>query len=390
MTTSSAGPLAGYRILEVCHMLAGPYAGMLLADLGAEVIKIETGLGDIARSTGTREVDGHNLYFASLNRNKKSVALDLTSPQDRLSFDALVASSHGLITNLRPRAIRKLGLTYEALRSNNPKLACMAITGFGLEGPYSEFPAYDYIIQAMTGVMLLTGEPDAPPQRAGYSVVDNSGGMLAAVGLLAKIIEGKGGQAEVALYDCILSQLNYLASAYLNGGDEPQRYAAGGHSFFVPAQIFESADGYISLFITHDGFWNIFAENLGRTDWLTDERFARMQARYRNRDIVVASIADELRKRTSADWVARLQPLGLVIAGVSNLAAALDGEGIVARDMLATITTIEGPLRLVGNPIKVAGFAQSYVAPPRLGQHTGELCHSGELCHTNEMGSRQP
>ena len=159
------GPLASIRIIEVCHMLAGPYCGMILADLGAEVIKIETGQGDIGRNTGGQFVGEHNIYFASLNRNKKSVALNLTDAIDREVFEQLVRNSHALVTNLRPRAIRKLGLTYEALRNVNEKLVCVALTGFGLEGPYSEYPAYDYIIQAMAGVMMLTGEPGGPPIR---------------------------------------------------------------------------------------------------------------------------------------------------------------------------------------------------------------------------------
>ena len=166
MTT---GPLSGIRVLEVCHMLAGPYCGMLLADLGAEVIKIETGAGDIARNTGNHAIDDHNIYFASLNRNKKSMLIDLSGSKGQAEFRELASTSHALITNLRPRAIRKLGLTYEQLRDANDKLVCVALTGFGLNGPFSELPAYDYIIQAMAGVMMLTGEPDTPPVRAGWS-----------------------------------------------------------------------------------------------------------------------------------------------------------------------------------------------------------------------------
>jgi CoA:oxalate CoA-transferase len=257
-----AGPLASIRIIEVCHMLAGPYCGMILADLGAEVIKIETGIGDIGRNTGGQFVGDYNIYFASLNRNKKSVALNLTDAADREVFEKLVRTSHALVTNLRPRAIRKLGLTYEALRKVNDKLVCVALTGFGLKGPYSEYPAYDYIIQAMAGLMMLTGEPEGPPIRTGYSVVDNTGGMMAAIGLLAKILEGTGGQVDVALYDTLLSQLNYLASSYLNTGEAPERHPYGAHAYFVPAQIFRTSDGHIAIFITHNSFWQLFASEL--------------------------------------------------------------------------------------------------------------------------------
>jgi len=213
-----SGPLAGKRILEICHMLAGPYCGLLLADLGATVIKIETDDGDIARHTGPHRVGPHNVYFASLNRGKHSVRLDLKSDAGRDSFLALVCGADALITNLRPDAIERLRLTYEALRTVNPNLVCVALTGFGLTGPFRDRPAYDYIIQALCGVMMLTGDPEAPPTRAGYSVVDNTGGMMAAIGLLAQLVSGKGAQLDISLYDVMLSQLNYLAAAYLTCG----------------------------------------------------------------------------------------------------------------------------------------------------------------------------
>jgi crotonobetainyl-CoA:carnitine CoA-transferase CaiB-like acyl-CoA transferase len=361
---TGAGPLSGIRVIEVCHMLAGPYCGMLLADLGAEVIKVETADGDIGRSAGTQTIDGQNSYFASLNRNKKSVILDLAIPASRRKFDALVAASHALITNLRPTAIRTLGLTYDQLQPLNPELVCVALTGFGLNGPYSDLPAYDYIIQAMTGVMMLTGEPGGPPTRAGYSVADNSGGMMAAIGLLAKL---KGGQVDIALYDTLLSQLNYLASAFLNGGEVAERYPFGAHPIFVPAQIFRTRDGYIALFITHDRFWRKFAGALGRSDWLNDARFAAMGARSDNRKVVIDSIQTELLRRTSAEWVDLLQPLGIVVAAPSKLEDALAGENAAARGMVVSIGTPAGQLRLVGNPIKIEGFQETFHAPPRLG-----------------------
>ena len=369
----AAGPLAGRRIIEIGHMLAGPYCGMLLADLGAEVIKVETGLGDISRNTGRHHVGDHNVYFASLNRNKKSVLLDLTDADGKAAFHKLVAGADALVTNLRPRAIHKLGLTYEALKEINPRLVCVALTGFGLTGPYSEHPAYDYIIQAMTGVATITGEPDGPPTRTGFSVVDNTGGMMAALGLTAKLLSGAGGQVDVALFDVILSQLNYLAAAYLNGDEEPVRHPAGGHNFFVPAQFFHTADGYLAIFITHDEFWRVFAGEVGRPDWLIDPRFATMLARSRNREIVVADVAAELVRRPTEEWVNRLRPQGIVIAGVATLAEALANENTVARDMITEIMVGEDKLRLIANPIKVAGFEPHFGLPPLLGEDNERL-----------------
>jgi CoA:oxalate CoA-transferase len=364
------GPLNGFRILEICHMLAGPYCGMLLADLGAEVIKVESGEGDISRSTGNHHVGEHNVYFASLNRNKKSVLLDLSDPANRAFFHELVESSHGLITNLRPRAIKKLGLTFDALQAINPAIVCLALTGFGLEGPYSDLPAYDYIIQAMTGVTMLTGQPDGPPVRAGYSVVDNTGGMMAAIGLLSKLAGRQGGQVDVALYDMMLSQLNYLASAYLNAGEEPVRLPMGGHSFFVPAQIFPTANGYLALFITHDRFWHAFARVMQQPLWLEDERFSTMRGRSKNRDAVVAAISNALMEKTSEDWVQLLQPVGIVVAGVTTLSDALNSFHTDTRGMIVDIATSGGPLRLIANPIKIDGFEEYYAKPPALGEHT--------------------
>ncbi|MEG1736081.1 MAG: CoA transferase, partial [Comamonas sp.] len=251
-------PLAGIRVIEVGHMLAGPYCGLMLADMGAEVIKIETPEGDIARSVSPHFVGPHNAYFASLNRSKKSVVLDLASPRGQEALADLASTSHALVTNLRPSAIRKLGLTYESLRDVNERLVCVALTGYGLNGPYSDNPAYDYVIQALTGVMALTGDPSAPPTKAGYSAVDNSAGLVAAVGLLAKIVQGQGGQVDVAMYDVMLSQLNYLAGAALNAGETIERLADSSHPYVVPAQIFATADGWLTLFITHDKFWEIF------------------------------------------------------------------------------------------------------------------------------------
>jgi crotonobetainyl-CoA:carnitine CoA-transferase CaiB-like acyl-CoA transferase len=363
---SQPGPLSGIRVLEVCHMLAGPYCGMLLADLGAEVIKIETGSGDIARATGRHTVAGHNIYFASLNRNKKSVLLDLTTPEGRAGFEALITTSHALITNLRPAAIRKLGLTYDQLRPVNPELVCVALTGFGLTGPFSELPAYDYIIQAMVGVMMLTGDPGTTPVRAGYSVADNTGGMMAAIGLLAKLVERKGGQVDVALYDTLLSQLNYLAAAWLNAGEHPERAAMGAHNFFVPAQIFATADGHIALFITHDAFWRTFAEAAGQPDWLSDARFATMAQRSANRATVVDAIQAELVRRTSEEWIGLLQPLGIVVAAVGTLEDALESDQVGARNMIVSIAANGQTMRFVGNPIKLDGMVDSPAAPPRL------------------------
>jgi crotonobetainyl-CoA:carnitine CoA-transferase CaiB-like acyl-CoA transferase len=368
-----SGPLSGIVVLEVGHMLAGPYCGMLLADLGAEVIKIEPPEGDIGRRVSPHEVAGHNAYFASLNRSKKSVVLDLASEDGRAALHGLAARAHALVTNLRPAAIRKLGLTYEALKEANPKLVCVALTGYGLVGSHAERPAYDYVIQALTGVMAITGEPGSPPAKTGYSAVDNSAGMMGALGLLAKIVEGKGGQIDLSMHDVMLSQLNYLAGAWLNAGERAQRMARSAHPYIVPAQVFETGDGWLVVFISHDEFWRRFCIEVGRPEWLEDSRFATMAARRNNREAVLAALEPLFKTGTSASWMARLAPLGVVTAPVESLEKALGSELTRERDMVIRIDTEGGTIRAVGNPIRVAGEATAYGPPPRLGEHSAEL-----------------
>ncbi len=372
-----SGPLTGLRILEAGHMLAGPYCGMLLADFGAEVIKVEPPEGDIARSVSPHWIGPHNAYFASLNRSKRSVTLDLGTETGQQALGELAATAHALITNLRPAAIRKLGLTYEALKAWNPRLVCVALTGYGLDSPYADRPAYDYVIQALTGVMALAGEPDGPPTKTGYSAVDNSAGMMGALGLLAKIVEGRGGQLDIAMYDVMLSQLNYLAGAWLNAGERAARFAHSAHPYIVPAQLFATRDGWLALFITHDDFWRRFCEEVGRPEWLTDERYATMAARRSHRETVIAGVAGLLVGDTTDRWVGRLAPLGIVVAGVETLEQALASEQVAHREMVVTLDTPAGLLRAVGNPVKIVGQPTAYAPPPLLGEHNHALAARG-------------
>jgi crotonobetainyl-CoA:carnitine CoA-transferase CaiB-like acyl-CoA transferase len=321
----------------------------------------------------------HNLYFASLNRNKRSLSLDLASPEGQKTLHDLVAGARGLIVNLRPSAIRKLGLTYEALRAHNPKIACVALTGYGLEGPNADRPAYDYVIQGLTGLMSLTGNPGDPPTRAGYAAADNSTGIMAALALLAKILSGQGGQVDVALYDVLLSQLNYLAAARLNGGAMPERLANGAHPYLVPAQTFASADGHIVLFISHDKFWRRFAEAVGKPEWLTDERFATVESRFAYRELVVAEVQEVLSRDSTENWLAHLLPHDIVVSAVDNLDDALASPLTAQRDMVVAVETEDGPIRMLGTPIKIAGFQPQYKPPPLLGEDNDTLSVAGKI-----------
>lgn len=367
------GPLSGIRLIEICHVLAGPFCGMILADLGADVIKVEPPEGDMARNVTKQFTGPYNDYFSSLNRNKRSVVLDLATNDGQAQLAAMVTDAHALITNMRPATIRRFGLTYDDLKQHNDKLVCLALTGFGLDGPYADKPAYDYIVQALTGVMTLTGDPGMPPIKAGYSAVDNSTGIMGAVGLLARIIEGKGGQVDVSMFDTMLAQLNYLASAYLNHGLAPVRRTGSAHPYMVPAQVFASRDGFVMLFVSTDKFWQRFCDVVDWTDRAGDPQFATMAARAENRETVIEAVSALLRTRTTEDWVDRLGGEGIVVSGVETLDRALDGDMAAAREMIAVIPTPDGALRVVGNPIKMPDHPPRYGLPPLLGEHTDEV-----------------
>ncbi|MET8846100.1 CoA transferase [Amycolatopsis sp. NPDC004625] len=342
----TAGPLAGIRVLEAGHILAGPYATMLLADLGAEVIKIEPPTGDLSRQVS-------DAYFASINRNKRSLCLDLTTADGRRRLGELVAESHALLVNLKPSVIHRLGLTYDSLRRWNERIVCVAVTGYGLDA--GDEPAFDYVVQAATGVAALTGDPAGPPTLPGYSAADNSAGLAAALGLLAQIVSGRGGQVEVTLRDVMLSQLNYRASAYLNEGTEPRRLPSGAHSFYVPAQLFATAEGHLALFVTHDGFWKSFAAEAGIAG------FETMAERVARRDEVLAVVSKVLATDTAKAWEARLRPLGVPASAVRTLPEALAATpGAIVK---------AGDFRLVGSPVRVAGYEPEHRPPPRLGEY---------------------
>ncbi|MFK0157654.1 CaiB/BaiF CoA transferase family protein [Streptomyces sp. NPDC090493] len=350
----SPGPLAGLRILEVGHILAGPFATMLLADLGAEVTKIEPPGGDLSRQVG-------DAYFASINRNKRSIRLDLTTGRGQSRLGELAADADALLVNLKPSVIRRLGLTYDALRRFNERIVCVAVTGYGLDA--GDDPAFDYVIQAATGVAALTGDPDGPPTLPGYSSADNSAALAAALGLLAQIVSGRGGQVEVALRDVMLAQLNYRAAAYLNDGVAPRRMPHGAHSYYVPAQLFPTGDGYLALFVTHDGFWRAFATEAGI------DGFPTMAERAARRDEVLAAVTRALAADTAKGWEARLRPLGVPAAAVRTLPEALDAT----PEMIVRA----GGFRLVGSPVRVAGYQPEFRPPPRLGEH-GSLVVDGD------------
>ncbi len=321
--------LEGLRILAVSQFGAGPYGTMMLADLGAEVIKIEdpsTG-GDVARSVPPYRIKDDSLYFQSFNRNKRSLLLNLGDPRGKAVFHRLVKISDAVFNNLRGDVPARLGLTYEALRQHNPAIVCCSLSSFGRHGPRASEPGYDPLMQASAGYMSLTGEPDGPPAKCGVSVVDFAGGFAAAFGLMVGIFSsrktGAGCDVDVSLADTSVSMLNYLAIWYLNRGLEPVRNSASAHSVLVPGQTFRTRDGYLAIFCAKEKFWTALCKATGRDDLLNDPRFNGFDQRHKHRETLIPILEKMFAGKGTAEWLAVLT--GKVpCAPVRSVAEALD------------------------------------------------------------------
>ncbi len=381
-------PLEGVRILDLTHMLAGPYATMLLADLGAEVVKIETpDRPDRARSVPPWWVGDQSAYFLSLNRNKKSVTLDLKTPADRERFLDLVEHVDVVFDNFRPGVAERLGIDRAALEARNPHIVVCSLSGFGSTGPWRERPAYDYLVQALAGTMSLTGEPDGPPTKYGVSIVDHVGGLFAVIGILTALLarrseaqrsegrDGAGQAVDVSLFDTHLSLLTYLAGWQLNCGAVPTRQSSSAHPTLVPSQVFETADGHLVVMVLADHFWPPLCHVLGVPELADDPRFADAAARLEHRDEVVAALAARLETRTSGEWTDALVAAGVPAAPVQSVPEALDSEQVRARDMVVDLHHPHyGSYRAVGNPLKISGSGAPPARPaPLLGEHNGEV-----------------
>jgi crotonobetainyl-CoA:carnitine CoA-transferase CaiB-like acyl-CoA transferase len=382
---SSGAPLEGIRILDLTQTLSGPYGSMLLADLGAEVIKVESpSRPDRARDVGSCQVGSASSYFLSLNRNKRSVALDLKRETHREAFLRLVAVSDVVFENFRPGVAERLGLTDAALRERNPDVLVCSLSGFGHTGPERERPAYDYLIQALAGTMALTGDPNGPPTKYGISIVDHVGGVFAAmaiaVALLGRERLGVSGRIDVSLFDTHLSMLSYLASAYLNCGHLPERQPDSAHPYMVPSQLFPTADGYVVIMVFDDHFWPPLCDALERLDLAHDPRYATAAARREHRAQLTTLLSDLMRKQETAAWVEALQDRGVPVAPVQSLPQALDMEQVRARDMVVNLEhPAYGRHRVVGNPVKLSSMdREARRAAPLLGEHTAEVLE--QLC----------
>ena len=364
-------PLKGLRILAVEQYGAGPYGSMHLADLGAEVIKIESPPGgDVSRATGPYFLgEGDSLFFQTFNLNKRSLRLDLKAAEGREVFDRLVATSDAVLNNLRGDQPAKLGLDYAALGRLNPKIVCAHLSAYGRDNERAAWPGYDYLMQAEAGFMSLTGEPDAPPARFGLSMVDFMTGTTMAMGLLAAVIgamrSGQGRDVDVSLFDVALHQLSYPATWYLNRGHLTGRLERSAHPSTVPCQVYRTADGWVMVMCMLEKFWQIFVDGIGSPAWAAEPRFANFAGRREVREELTALVDAILTTQTTAHWTEKFAGR-IPIAPVLDIAQALDNPYVRAVDMLQEVDHPQGAQRLLRSPVKLDGRRLSGRACPPL------------------------
>jgi glutaryl-CoA transferase len=370
---------AGVRVLDLSRMLAGPYGSMLLADMGAEVIKIEECRGgDPMRAMGPPFVpDGESSYFLAINRNKKSVALDLTKPSGRAVFHALVAESDVVWENFRPGVMARLGCDYATLSALNPALVMCSISAYGGDGPYADWPAFDLALQAMGGSMSLTGEPGGPPVRMGLPMGDLSGGMFAAFAvagaLLRRASTGRGAHVDLSLLDCQVSLLSYLAQYYWTDGVVPGPMGSA-HASVVPYGALATRDGHLIVAV-FEKFWPGFCRAAGHADWASDPRFAGNTGRVANRAALMPLIERAFLERSTGDWLERLRAEGVPAAPIQSVDRVLADAQVRHRGMVVELEhPRHGRVPTLGTPVKVDGARTlTPSAPPRLGQHTEDV-----------------
>ncbi len=374
------GPLQGFRILDFTQYVSGPYCTMLLGDLGAEVIKVEPrDTGDLYRRQGPHFIEGESTAFLSLNRNKQSLTLNLKSPQAREVIHRIIPSVDGVVENSRPGSMQKLGLGYEDLRSLNPQLIYVSISGFGQTGPMGQEGGYDLVLQAFTGLMRMTGEPEGRPNKIPIAALDFGTGMFAALGLLSAYIArqrtGQGQHVDTSLLDCAVSWLGMHVLDYFTSGELPKPLGSAS-PFFAPYQAFRTADSDIVVVGTGgQDAWPRLCRAVG-VDHLRDHPdFATNAARVRNRAALTEALEDVFRQRDSQYWLERLRAAGVICGPIRTLDSLLKDEQVQHRRLIEDVEhPTAGRLRLAGIPIKMSGTPGSVAgAPPKLGEDTRSI-----------------
>jgi len=375
-----AGPLNGVRILDLTWVLSGPFATMVLSDLGAEVIKIERPkVGDIARGNGPY-VNGVSTYFLSLNRGKKSVVLNLASQQGKDIFLKLVRHADVVVENFVPGTMKKLGLDYETLKEHNPRLIYAACSGFGQTGPYATKPALDIIIQSMGGIVSTTGEPGRPPVKPGVSLGDITAGLFLSISILAALQErhssGQGQMIDISMLDCQLALMENAFVRYLATGEIPRPLGTR-HPVSTPFQIFPTKDSYIAV-ATMGGAqdqWPVFCSLIGRLDIIDDDRFQTGWLRTQNYAMLEPILNDAMKTRTTGEWLAEFEAVSIPCGPVNSVAQAAADPQVAARDMIINVHHHKsGDFRVVNTPVKLSRTpCKVEDGAPELGEHTGRV-----------------
>ena len=373
-------PLADIRILAIEQYGAGPFGSVQLAELGAEVIKIEhpgSG-GDVGRSIPPHDGTGDSLFFETFNHNKRSIGLDVAHPDGRRAFERLVVRSDVVYSNLRGDVPAKLRIRYEDLRQANPLIVCCSLTGFGTSGPYAIEPGYDYILQGLAGWMWLTGEPGAPPTKAGLSLVDFASGYAAATSILAAVHaarrDGQGMDCDVALYDVAMSLLTYVATWQLSSGFTTQRIPSSGHPTLIPFQNFATADGWIVVACAKEKFWRRLVEEIDVPELADDPRFVNFAARAANRDELIPILESCFLRETSTYWLERLAAAGVPVGPANDLSSALTDPRITERGLVRGYDHDGlGPVRLIRAAVEAGGRRAEARPAPRLGADTRDV-----------------
>jgi succinate--hydroxymethylglutarate CoA-transferase len=387
-------PLAGVRILAVEQYGAGPFGSMQLADMGAEVIKIEnpTEGGDVSRSVGLYFLGEHDShFFRAFNRNKRSITLNLRAPEGQLVFRKLVGTADGVLDNLRGDQPPRLGVTYDQLKDANPRIVCAHLSAYGREGSRAAWPGYDYLMQAEAGYLSLTGEPDQPPARFGLSIVDLMAGVYAATALLGGIVSaratGIGRDVDVSLFDTALANVNYLAAWALNGGHVQGREPRGAHPSLTPSQLYRTADGWIFIMCNKQKFWPVLCEKIDQAEWSDDPRFATFKARLENRAELTRLLDAALSMRGTEAWLAHFAG-AVPAAPVYDVAQALRSEFVTREER---VWSYDG-FRMVAPAFRLPGEAMPRERAPELGADTDALLQeigydAAKIAHLRKVGA---
>ena len=366
--------LTGVTVIELGQVIAGTYGGAILAELGAEVIKVEPFTGDTARNAKIAPLRGESAIHLFMNRGKKSVVIDLKNPEGLEVFYRLVDEADAVIDNFRPGVMKRLGIDHETLKQRNPDIVTVSVTGFGEYGPARDKAAFDLVVQAYSGHMDITGDPDGPPARVGIPIADISGGIFACISVLAGLVDrglhGTGRHADVSMLDSLVSMLSYDALDHLNTGKRVERQGTG-HAHMVPWQAFEVADGYVVVAARDEKFWRNLCDCIERPDLKEEPRSADNARRVENREWLVPILEEAFKKRTKAEWVERLDAFDIPSAPVNDMAGVFTDSQIQARDMVRSYRhPTLGEIRYPPSPVKFSDWQMPTESAPMLGQHT--------------------